>query len=465
MSLAEQWNEEEMKASGKDSRTLVVGLGATGLSVAQFLVSRGEDVLVIDSRAHPPGLERLQQAQFELPIVLESMDVCWLKDVSRVVPSPGLGLDIPIMVEARRLGIPIVSDIELFAQVASAPIIGVTGSNGKSTVVTLLQRVLSSAGFKTVAGGNLGPPALELLGVATEAYILELSSFQLEITENLRPMIAAILNVSPDHLDRHGSFESYAALKAQLGCAAETVVFNWDDEVVREMVRPHKHAIPFSVRERLDVGYSLIEHQYTRWLCRDGDPFVPVDELKLRGLHNEANALAVMALADVFTGPLAEPKLKTQLDALREFTGLPHRCQWVDENAGVVFINDSKGTNVGATVAALEGLPGSFVLIAGGRSKDADFGPLVAVSAGKLVGAVVIGEAAEELRALLSTITLVQTARDMREAVTCAIELANSTELSPITVLLSPACASFDMFTNYQERGEAFIAAVKERRR
>ena len=451
-----------MNASGEDNRTLVVGLGATGLSVARFLASRGDEALVIDSRVRPPGLEALRQDQPQIPIVLESLDVRWLQGVSQVVLSPGLGLDIPIIVEAQRSGIPIISDIELFARAGHAPVIGVTGSNGKSTVVTLLERLLSAAGVRVASGGNLGPPALELLDVPAETYLLELSSFQLETTESLKPIAAAVLNVSPDHLDRHGSFERYASLKAKLAHAAETFVFNWDDEAVREMARTHAQAIPFSVHESLKAGYSSAEHQGERWLCRDGAPLLPVAELRLPGLHNEANALAAMALAGTVTGELPGPRREAQLNALREFPGLPHRCQWVAEEAGVVFINDSKGTNVGATVAALRGLAGPFVLIAGGRAKGADFGPLVAAAEGRLVGAVVIGEATAELEAAFSGITPVQAAKDMREAVGSALEIARAATVRPITVLLSPACASLDMFADYRERGDVFVASVKE---
>jgi len=465
MRPAEQWCDQQMTASGKDNRTLVVGLGLTGLSVARFLAARDEEVVVIDSRARPPGLQALRRARPELPVILESLDARWLEGVSRVVLSPGLGLDTRIAVEARRSGIPIISDIELFARAVDAPVIGVTGSNGKSTVVTLLERVLSSAGLQVAAGGNLGPPALELLEIPAQAYILELSSFQLESTASLKPVAAAVLNVSPDHLDRHRSFERYAALKAQLARVAETFVFNWDDPAVREMGRAHAQAIPFSVREPLQAGYSAIEHRGERWLCRDGVPFEPAAELRLQGLHNEANALAVMGLAGVATAQIAEPRFEAQLDALRSFPGLPHRCEWVAEEAGVVFINDSKGTNVGATVAALGGLCGPFVLIVGGQSKGADFGPLVEAARGKLVGAVVIGEAAEDLKTALGAITTIQEARDMDEAVALAAGLAEASDVRPVTVLLSPACASLDMFADYRARGEAFMTAVRERQR
>ena len=462
MRSAEKWCEEEMNASREDKRTLVVGLGVTGLSVARILASRGDETLVIDSRARPPGLEALRQDQPQISIVLESLDVRWLEGVSQVVLSPGLGLDIPIVVEAQRLGIPIINDIELFAQAVDTPVIGVTGSNGKSTVVTLLERILSATGVRVASGGNLGPPALELLEVPAEAYLLELSSFQLETAENFRSIASAVLNVSPDHLDRHGSFERYVSLKAKLAQSADTFVFNWDDEAVREMARKHGQTIAYSVHEPLEAGYSSAEHRGERWLCRDGAPLMKVAELALQGLHNEANALAAMALAGVVTGEFLGPRSEAALDELRAFPGLPHRCQRVAEEDGVVFINDSKGTNVGATVAALRGLSGPFVLIAGGRAKDADFAPLVAAAEGRLVGAVVIGEAAAELQTALSPTASVQAAQDMREAVGSALEIARAATARPVTVLLSPACASLDMYPNYRKRCDVFVEAVKE---
>ncbi len=332
MRPAEQWCEDEMTASVKDNRTLIVGLGATGVSAARFLATRGDEFLVVDSRARPPGLEDLRRSSPRAEVILESLDPRWLEGVSQVVLSPGLGVDIAIAVEARRRGIPVVSDIELFARVARAPIVGVTGSNGKSTVVTLVERMLSAGGVRVAAGGNLGPPALDLLDEDAEAYVLELSSFQLEITESLRPVAAAVLNLSPDHLDRHGSFERYAAIKAGLLGAAEVAVCNWDDPTVREMAREHTHAIPFSIREFLDRGYSVVEHRGERWLSRDGEPLLPAAALRMQGLHNQANALAALGLASVVADRLERRDLGRQLDALREFSGLPHRCQWVAEH-------------------------------------------------------------------------------------------------------------------------------------
>ena len=465
MSTAAQLCDDEMSGSLSNNRTLVVGLGETGLAAAQFLASRGEEVLVIDSRANPPGLEALRAAQPQLQVELESLHPRWLEGVSQVVISPGLGLDIGIAAEARRRGIPLVSEIELFARAARAPIVAVTGSNGKSTVVTLVERMLAAAGIRAAAGGNLGPPAVDLLSDPPEVYVLELSSFQLETTRSLRPATAAVLNVSADHLDRHGSLERYAAVKARLLRAARVPVFNRDDPIVRAMGAEYPQGIPFSARERLDRGYSAVPHRGERWLFRDARPVLPTSQLRIPGRHNEANALAALALVDGVITDLSPAARARSLDALCAFPGLEHRCQRVAEQDGITFINDSKGTNVGATVAALRGLPGPLVLIAGGRAKGADFGALAEAAAGRLAGAVVIGEAGEALRQALSRVTSVTGADDMTSAVEQAAGLARATGFGQVTVLLSPACASFDMFSDYRARGDAFVAAVEARQR
>ncbi|MBH97118.1 MAG: UDP-N-acetylmuramoyl-L-alanine--D-glutamate ligase [Rhodospirillaceae bacterium] len=447
-----------MKFKAEGNRTLVVGLGATGLSVARFLAECDEDVLVIDSRPCPPGLEHLQDCFPKVQIVLENLDSCWLEHASRVILSPGLSLAIPIVKEARRLGIPIVSDIDLFFEKAEAPVIAVTGSNGKSTVVTLLERALSATGKKVAAGGNLGPPALDILSPDTQIYVLEISSFQMETTDNFHPKAAAVLNISPDHLDRHGSLDNYVFLKSKLAHDAKTLIYNWDDKIVKKMGQTHAQSIPFSVREKLEVGYSSIDSKDGRWLCKDGVPVLQADELTLPGMHNEANALAALALVSVVEKDHPQP----QLQALREFSGLPHRCQLVAESEGILFVNDSKGTNVGATVAALKGFSGPLVLIAGGQSKDADFFPLLEAAQDRLVGLVAIGQSAIELETVFKSNASVLNAASMKEAVANAIQFARHAHESPVTVLMSPACASFDMFDNYQARGEAFAHAVKE---
>ena len=434
-------------------RNLIVGLGATGVSVARFLAARGEHVQVIDSRAEPPGLRDLRASGAAAHVSLETLDERWLDDVDRVVVSPGLGAEIPLAREARRRGLPVVGDIELFAGAARAPVLAVTGSNGKSTVATLTARMLEAYGLRAPAGGNLGPPALELLDERAEAYVLEISSFQMETTTSLQPLAAAVLNVSADHLDRHGSLERYAALKGRLLEAATHGVYNADDPIVAAMGARHPRAVPFSVRAELEHGYSLLERDGERWLGRDMEPLIRTAELGLRGTHNEANALAALAL----TGALEED-LGPALTVLESFRGLPHRCQLVAERRGVHFVDDSKGTNVGATLAALEGLAGPLVLIAGGLGKGQDFGPLAAAARDRVRAAVLIGASAAELATVLAPVCPIARAGSMASAVEQAAALAQPGD----TVLLSPACASQDMFRDYRDRGETFARAARE---
>jgi UDP-N-acetylmuramoylalanine--D-glutamate ligase len=364
-----------------------------------------------------------------------------------------LSVDIPLVAEARRRGIEVLGDVELFARAANAPVLAVTGSNGKSTVATLAAEMLASQGLVAPAGGNLGPPALDLLRDDADAYVLEISSFQMETTESLRPLAAALLNVSADHLDRHGTLERYADLKAKLVAAADDAVYNADDPIVAAIGTRRPRATPVSVERPLARGYSIVEHRGERWLARDGKPLLRRAELALRGTHNESNALAALALTE---------KLNVDRDAalevLRRFAGLPHRCQLVAERRGVVYIDDSKGTNVGATLAALRGFEGPLVLIAGGLGKGQDMMPLAAGARGKLRAAVLIGVAADEIAAVLAPVCPLARAASMGEAVRAAAGLAARGD----TVLLSPACASQDMFRDYKQRGDLFARAARE---
>ena len=434
-------------------RNLIVGLGATGAAVARFLTARGERVRVIDSRVEPPGLGELRAACPSAEVCLETLDERWLDDVDRVVVSPGLGAEIPLAREARRRGLPLVGDIELFATAATAPILAITGSNGKSTVTTLTARMLAAHGLHAPVGGNLAPPALDLLDDRADAYVLEISSFQMETTTSLKPLAGAVLNVSADHLDRHGSLERYAELKGRLLDAATYGVYNADDPIVAAIGARHPRGIPFSVATVLARGYSVVEHRGERWLARDAAPLLAVAELGLRGTHNEANALAALAL----TAQL-EPDFGPSLEVLKAFRGLPHRCQLVAQRQEVRFVDDSKGTNVGATIAAIGGLTGPLVLIAGGLGKGQNFRPLAAAARGKVRAAVLIGTAAAELGSVLEPVCTVARATDMANAVEQATALAEPGD----TVLLSPACASQDMFRDYRDRGEAFARAVRE---
>jgi UDP-N-acetylmuramoylalanine--D-glutamate ligase len=445
-----------MHAKGTTSEryTLVIGLGASGLAVARHLGARGEPLLVIDSRAAPPGLEALAREQPDARIETETLDPRWLAGASRVVLSPGLASDLPLIAEARERGIEIVGELELFARSATAPVIAITGSNGKSTVTSLTGALLEAQGFDTAVGGNLGPPALELLARGpVDAYVIEVSSFQLETTTSLEPFAAALLNISPDHIDRHGSLERYAALKGSLLTSADRAIVNWDDPLVRELAPRRGKTIPFSVTEPLGRGWSVIEQDGERWLASSLEPLIRSADLGLSGTVGEANSLAALALADSLGGDIAPA-----VAALPRFSGLPHRLQLVRERRGVRFIDDSKGTNVGATVAALAGSDEPTVLIAGGQSKGADFRPLADAVVGRVKAAVLIGAAAGDLEALLERRTRTLRATTMAAAVEAAAAIAESGD----RVLLSPACASQDMFADYRDRGEQFARAVRE---
>ena len=443
----------EKVRSNAAKHSLVVGLGATGVATARYLSARGERVRVVDSRATPPGLGDLHAACPDVEVALGALDVRWLDEASRVLLSPGLAYDIPLAVEARKRGLAVIGDIELFALAARAPVIAVTGSNGKSTVTTLASLLLVAQGKRAPAGGNLGPPALDLLDLPADVYVLEISSFQMETTDSLAPIAATVLNVSPDHLDRHGTLELYAGLKEKLLHSAEQAIYNADDPLVAAMGARHARSVPFSVTRELASGYSIVVRGRERWLARDGEPLLRSTELGIRGLHNEANALAALAL----TAGLTED-LPAALDVLRSFTGLPHRCQTVATRAGVTYIDDSKGTNVGATLAALQGLAGPLVLVAGGLSKGQDLAPLAHGARGKVRAAVLIGAAAAELEGVLGSVCPTVRAATMDDAVAQAARLADGGD----TVLLSPACASQDMFRDYKERGDLFARAARE---
>ncbi len=433
--------------------SLIVGLGASGLAAARYLTASGRQVVVIDSRAVPPGADTLRDEHPEIVIALETLDDAWIEGASEVVLSPGLSVDLPLVAAAKARGVEVIGELELFARAAEAPVIAVTGSNGKSTVTTLVAYLLEAEGFRAPAGGNLGPPALELLGHGpVDAYVIEVSSFQLETTQSLRPLAAALLNVSPDHIDRHGSLEAYAAIKASLLARAEHAIVNLDDPLVRPLAASHPAPIPISVETPLSVGWSTLEHRGERWLARDLEPLIAVSRLPLPGRIGEANVLAALALADCLGGDIA-----LALAALPAFGGLPHRLELIAERRGVRYIDDSKGTNVGATVAALSGDPSPTVLIAGGRSKGADFAPLAEVVTGRVRAVVLIGEAAAEIEAALGDRVDVRRVDSMDAAVETAAAIAVSGD----RVLLSPACASQDMFIDYRDRGCAFERAVR----
>jgi len=432
---------------------VIVGLGRTGLSVARHLRARGWRLAITDTRRAPPELEALRALAPDIPLRLGALDPALLAGARTVVASPGMSLSDPFFERARALGAEVLGDIELFARAAAAPIAGITGTNGKSTVTTLLAGMAQRAGRRVRAGGNLGEPALELLDGDAELYVLELSSYQLESTSSLNCRAAAVLNVSADHLDRYPSLESYAAAKARIFARCDTAIVNLDDPLVVAMPRAARRTLSFSLRETSGADYALGQRSGERYLTRRGAPLVPLSALRLRGLHNSANALAALALGEALELPA--PPMLAELVA---FGGLPHRSQWVAEVRGVAYVDDSKGTNVGATLAAVHGLEGPLVVIAGGEGKNQDFAPLAAGFRGKVRHAVLIGRDAPLIARALAGVCTLETCGSLPEAVRAAARAARRGD----TVLLSPACASFDMFRDYRHRGAVFAEAVQE---
>ena len=438
--------------------SVVVGLGKTGASCLRYFAKHGIAASATDSRPTPPGLAELGPLAQEIDMRLGGFDLSLLDGASQLLISPGVSLEEPIAQAARARGIEVLGDIELFARGVRAPVIGITGTNGKSTVTSLVARMAAAAGRRVLAGGNLGRPALDLLAEPVpDLYVLELSSFQLETTRSLDLIAAVVLNVTSDHMDRYASIEAYARAKQRIFEHAATMVLNVDDPQVIAMrdgtsggARPAR-VLTFSV-ERADADFTLVRRGSESFLARRGEPILPVSRMKISGVHNAANALAALALGEAAGLPLA-----ASLSALESFPGLAHRSQWVADIGGVRYVDDSKGTNVGATLAAVSGLSGPLVLIAGGEGKGQDFAPLAAAFRSKVRHAVLIGKDAPAIETVLAGICPTERAATMQAAVAAAAAAARPGD----TVLLSPACASLDMFRDYNHRGDEFAAAVR----
>ena len=438
----------------KAPNTIIVGLGKTGLSCARFLRRRGWPVTVMDSRSEPAALDALRHELPEVPTVLGGLDKALLARAELVVVSPGVPLSQPVIAEAIARGVPVVGDIELFADQARAPVVAVTGSNGKSTVTSLVGDMIRQAGCDVRVGGNIGTPALELLQDSEpDFYVLELSSFQLETTHSLAAAVAVVLNISEDHLDRYRDMTDYIQAKRRIYRGDGVMVINLDDPVVSQWCEPVRQWYGFTLAEPENSNqFGLLHIGDEDWLCLGCEPLLPVSALKVAGRHNVANVLAALAL-----GTAARLPMDAMIEAARRFAGLPHRCQWVAGRNGVSWYNDSKATNVGATVAAIGGMTGQVVLIAGGQGKGQDFSPLRPVVAEKCRAVILMGQDASLLAAALGDAAPVRYAANMGEAVACAGEAAEPGD----AVLLSPACASFDMFAGFEDRGEQFCAAVE----
>ncbi|MGB5586459.1 MAG: UDP-N-acetylmuramoyl-L-alanine--D-glutamate ligase [Gammaproteobacteria bacterium] len=445
---------DDTRASGARGTCVVLGLGATGLSCARHLSAAGFAVLVLDSRQHPPAAEQLRMEVPNAKMLSGTLDTELPADTQEIVLSPGLGTDLPLAARARKLGLPVVGDIELFARAVQAPVAAITGSNGKSTVTTMLALMAEAAGRRVLAGANLGTPALDLLREPTpDLFALELSSFQLEVTASLTPAVAAVLNISADHIDRHGSLDAYAAAKSRIYRGARTAVANRQDPLVMAMVKAHPDVLTFGMDSPGPGHFGLLGQDAGMQLARGKDALMPAADLGVSGLHNAANALAALAI-----GSALGLEMDPMLQALRDFPGLPHRTQTVANALQMRWIDDSKATNVGAAMAAIEGLPGPILLIAGGDGKGQDFEPLAAALADRARAAILLGRDAPILARALGDVCPVHLVTDMSEAVDLAASLGQAGD----TVLLSPACSSLDMYTSYAQRGAAFANAARE---
>ncbi|MCF7533163.1 UDP-N-acetylmuramoyl-L-alanine--D-glutamate ligase [Pseudomonas petrae] len=444
-----------MSLIASDHFRIVVGLGKSGMSLVRFLANRGVSFAVADTREHPPELATLRRDYPQVEVRCGELDVEFLCRADELYVSPGLALATPALQQAAMRGVKLSGDIELFARNARAPIVAISGSNAKSTVTTLVGEMAAAAGKRVAVGGNLGTPALDLLSDDVELYVMELSSFQLETTDQLGAEVATVLNISEDHMDRYSGLPAYHLAKHRIFRGARQVVVNRQDALTRPLIGEGVPCWTFGLNTPDRNGFGLREENGEKYLAFQFDNLMPVRELKIRGGHNQANALAALALGHAVGLPF-----DAMLASLKTFAGLVHRCQWLRELNGVNYYDDSKATNVGAALAAIEGLgadiDGKLVLIAGGDGKGADFTPLKAPVAAHCRAVVLLGRDADLLATTFGDSVPLVRVTTLEEAVQRAADIAQEGD----AVLLSPACASLDMFKNFEERGHLFARAV-----
>lgn len=460
--------ETEMSLNLKNKKVLVVGLGVTGLSMARWLDAKGAVVAVADSRDQPPHAARLQAELPGVPLFTGKLRAEVFLNSDLLAVSPGVSLREPAVADALEHGVEVVGDIELLAQALRIQdlelrtrVIAITGANGKSTVTEMVGAMCRKAGLHTVVAGNIGLPVLDALsdlerrGETADVFVIELSSFQLETTHTLNPAVATVLNVTEDHMDRYAGMDEYAAAKARIFTGNGVQVLNREDRYSLAMAQPNRRVMTFGLNApQKSEDWGLLNGDNGPWLAQGESRLLAVADLPLAGLHNAANALAALALCRAIDLPL-----QPLIEALREFKGLPHRVEKVAEINGVTFYDDSKGTNVGATVAALNGMPCKVVLIAGGDGKGQDFSPLAPAVSAHARAVVLIGHDGQKIGAALAGCGVpLFSAASMEEAVVLGFEQAQPGD----AVLLSPACASFDMFRNYEHRAQVFIASVRK---
>lgn len=445
-----------MSVITSDRRTLVVGLGKTGLSCVRYLSAQGREIAVADSREAPPGLNDLRAGWPDVPVYLGQFDQELFAGFNELIVSPGISVAEPAIARAAEQGAWIRGDIDLFAEAADAPVVAITGSNGKTTVTTLLGEMARAAGRRVEVGGNIGTPALDLLGRGADLYVLELSSFQLETTAELNALAATVLNVSDDHLDRYPDKLAYFQAKQRIFRGCKNAIVNLDDALSTPMARDNLRFSCFGFHRVNPQTFSTREDDQGLWVTFGFDNILNASELKLMGRHNLSNVMAALAL-----GQAAGLPMDAMQKAAREFGGLPHRCEFIRRFNGVDYINDSKGTNVGATVAAIESLAPEgdrqIVLIAGGEGKGAEFSALTGPIGTGCRAVVLIGADADRIAETLGPNPPVFRAASLAEAVKKSEALA----LEGDRILFSPACASFDMFRDYIDRGDQFRTLVQ----
>lgn len=440
---------------------LIAGLGKTGHSIARYLQRRNKHFVVFDTRTSPVGLAEFNAEFPGVEVFSATLPAELYKQLVAIISSPGVALEHPVIQEAIAMGIPVFGDVECLAREIQAPVIAITGTNGKSTVTTLVGEMAKAAGLSVAVAGNIGTPVLDLLDddMHYDLWVLELSSFQLDLTYSLAPIASTILNVSPDHLDRHHSLDAYVQAKQRIYHQAKFLLYNRDDHLTNpvEDIIPNAHSCSFGLDVQQDKNpqWGITSEDNVHYLSFGLKKLMPADVLRIKGRHNWSNALAACALAHA-----AGIAFTHMVDVLERFAGLPHRSQWVRTLDKVEWINDSKGTNIGATMSAISGIGGSMagkiVLIAGGQGKGADFTELRTPMADFVRSVVLIGEDAEKIERALSDSVPVLRAISLDEAVNLARLEAKPGDV----VLLSPACASLDMFRDFNHRGEVFTAMV-----
>jgi UDP-N-acetylmuramoylalanine--D-glutamate ligase len=446
-----------MQTIATDSKTAILGLGITGMSCVRYLQTQGRTCAAFDSAMGDQAAAEFQRQYPQVPLYTGEFNAELLQRYSTLMVSPGISLAQPAIAEALANGAQLSSDIDLFLEKIQRPVVAITGSNGKTTVTTLVGQMAAACGLNTAVGGNIGTPVLDFLldDEEYDIYVLELSSFQLERCGAITAVAATMLNLSPDHMDRYDTLAAYQRSKQRIYRGCRCAVFNREDKLTWPLLNREQKSISFGLGSPDLNQFGLIQQDGETWLARGHQALLAASEMKIYGQHNQLNALAALAL-----GEAAGFDIESMLSVLRHFSGLAHRCQWLGKRDDIEFFNDSKGTNPGATLAAVNGLsraPADIVLIAGGQGKGAEFSVLLQASA-RFKGLILLGEAAAKIAAVMQDKVPVVMVESMADAVAAAIAMASPGD----RVLLSPACASFDMFNGYEHRGRVFADLVRE---